>query len=350
MRQAGAVPTFRVKVNGRELPTEALGDLIAAAVIEDVDAPGMFEIRVRNWDMDKLEVTWADDKLFKEGGEVELRMGYVDALEKLMVGEITGLEPTFNARDTPMLTVRGYDRRHRLMRGRKTRSFTQMKDSDVAKKIASQAGLTGKAVDTGVVIEYLLQRNQTDMEFLQSRARRIGYEVVIDDKTLEFRPRPADKKEAVTLTRSADLIEFSPRLTTMPLTADVEVHGWSPKDKKEIVAKAAKQSGTMGGKTGGPKAAQTAFGKSTGGYVDWPVSTKGEADKIAQGRLDEMALGYILGEGICLGRTDLRAGTVAKIEGVGKRFSGSYYVTSTRHTFIPRRGYQTAFSVRRNAT
>ena len=47
-----------------------------------------------------------------------------------------------------------------------------------------------------------------------------------------------------------------------------------------------------------------------------------EADQIAKARLNEMALELITGHGLCLGRTDLRAGKVIKIDGVGKRFSG----------------------------
>jgi uncharacterized protein len=41
---------------------------------------------------------------------------------------------------------------------------------------------------------------------------------------------------------------------------------------------------------------------------------------------------------------------VVKIEGIGTRFSGSYYVTSTEHAFGPSQGYRTKFSARRNAT
>ena len=63
-----------------------------------------------------------------------------------------------------------------------------------------------------------------------------------------------------------------------------------------------------------------------------------------------MALAYISGEGLCIGRTDLRAGKVIKIEGLGRRFSGLYYVTATRHTYTPAAGYRTAITVKRNAT
>jgi phage protein D len=46
----------------------------------------------------------------------------------------------------------------------------------------------------------------------------------------------------------------------------------------------------------------------------------------------------------------MRAGTVVKIEGIGDRFSGSYYVLSVEHSFRPKKGYRTYFSARRNAT
>jgi phage protein D len=63
-----------------------------------------------------------------------------------------------------------------------------------------------------------------------------------------------------------------------------------------------------------------------------------------------MALTYVEGFGTCIGDPELRAGTLVEIEGLGKRFSGSYYVTSTEHSYKPSIGYRTAFSVRRNAT
>jgi len=344
------VPTFRVSINGADLPEEAAADLLSVTVHEDVDAPGMFTLRLTNWDMFKQEVTWSDDSLFAVGGEVEVQMGYVDQLEQLIVGEITGLEPEFSASEAPLLIVRGYDRRHRLLRGRKTRSFTQVKDSDIASQIASDLGLSARAEDTRVTLDYVLQHNQTDMDFLQDRARRIGYEVAIEEKTLLFRPYQNAESEALTLRRDEDLLEFYPRLTTLSQVGDVAVRGWSPKDKAAVVGKAAAgaETGAMGDE-GGPSAA-AAFGKASATSVDRPVFSQAEADKIALGRLNTIALSYVDGEGICIGRTDLRAGTVIKIEGLGRRFSGRYYITTTTHSYIPARGYRTAFTVRRNAT
>ena len=345
-------PEYRVRINGANLPPQAAADVVAVTVCQDVSAPSMFELRMINRDMNKLKFTWSDDPLFAEGGEVEILMGYAGKLASVMVGEITGLEPEFHAGEVPMLTVRGHDRRHRLLRGRKTRSFTQVKDSDIAVQVAQEAGLSSEAEDTQVTLEYVLQHNQTDWEFLEGRARRLGFEVLVEGKTLKFRPHKNDGSEVLTLTRDADLIEFQPRLSTIGLVGEVVVQGWSPKDKEAITGKAsAGDEGTvMGGSKGGPKAADGAFDAAVGTVVDRPVFSQAEADQIARGRLREMALAYVTGEGVAIGRTDLKAGTVIKIEGFGKRFSGLYYLASTRHTYSPARGYRTELGVRRNAT
>jgi len=346
------VPGFGAKINGRDLPDGAMGDLIAVSVSEDIYVPSMFTLQFTNGGMAGETATWSDDDLFEPGSEVEIQMGYQDHLESLIKGDITGLEPEYCATEVPLLNVRGYDRRHRLMRGRRTRSFLEMKDSEIVKKIASDQGLSADVVDTEVTLDYVLQHNQTDMEFLNDRARRIGYEVTVEDKKLYFRPHQNDMQEVLTLDPETDLIEFYPRLTAMAQVGQTEVQGWDPTTKETITAQATAKDVTskMGGSVSGPAAADSEFDSASLPRVDWPVFTKAEADQIARGQLNRMALAYIGGEGVCIGCSDLRAGKVIKIDGLGKRFSGLYYVTSARHAYTPARGYRTAFSVKRNAT
>ncbi len=345
-------PEFRLRVDGTDLPATAAADVLEVAVLLDVSAPSMFAVRLINWDMEKLQVSWADDKLFAVGAEVEILMGYAGRLATVMVGEITGLEPEFRASEVPVVTVRGYDRRHRLMRGQKTRSFTQAKDSDIAARIAQEAGLTAEVEDTQTTLEYVLQHNQTDLEFLTGRARRLGYEVSVDKKTLYFRPHANDKAEVLTLSRQSDLLELCPRLSTVGLAGGVEVRGWSAKDKEGLLGQSAAgdEGTTMGGKNGGLAVADEAFGAAVAVSVDRPVLGAGEAGEMAAGRLKEMALFYVTGEGVAVGNTGIQAGTVVKIEGCGVRFSGLYYLPSVTHTWTSRKGYRTGFTLRRNAT
>lgn len=345
-------PEFRILIDGTPLPEEVRSDLVAITVLEDVEATGMFSFALYGWDEERMEVKWMDDERFREGGAVEIEMGYKDSLQSLFKGEITALEPDFPSDSHPLLTVRGHDRRHRLMRTRRSRTFLNMTDSDIAAQIAGEAGLCPRTEGSSVTLDYVIQHNQTDLEFLQERARRIGFEVVVEDRTLLFRPRGHEQSEALTLNREVELLEFYPRLSTLGQAEEVRVHGWSPQEKKEIVATAGPgdAGSSMAGNTLGPDAVGRAFGDTGQVAVRQPVQDQAEADQLARGRMREMGLIYIVGEGQCIGDPNLRAGKVVKIEGLGERFSGLYYIISCEHDFRGDYGYRIAFSVRRNAT
>ncbi len=351
-RSQPLVPNAELKINGSSLPAEAIAYILSVIVDDEVDLPGMFSIVLAGADTQGEVLPWVDDKRFDLGGSVEIKLGYGNNIETVFKGEITGLEPEFSVDRLPGLLVRGFDRRHRLLRGRKTLTFVKQKDSEIASKIAGDAGLTASVTDSKVTHEYVYQHNQTDLEFLLLRARRIEYELLIEDKKLIFRPVANADGEAMTLSLTDDLLEFSPRLTSMGQVSEVTVRGWDVKEKKEIVgkAKAGDEVSTMGGQKSGGKIAQSAFGESVELMSDIPVLTQAEADQLAKAKLNNLALGLITGEGVCYGRTDLRAGKVIKIEGVGKRFSGQYYVTRVSHRYTQQQGYQTHFAVRRNAS
>jgi phage protein D len=51
-----------------------------------------------------------------------------------------------------------------------------------------------------------------------------------------------------------------------------------------------------------------------------------------------------------MGNPGIGAGTVVELLGLGRRFSGLYYVTACTHAISARRGYSTTFTVRRSAT
>ena len=344
-------PAINIVINGKPLPNPAEADLMTVTVSEDLDAADMFKLELVSWDMVNGKVTWADDSLFAPGNEVKIQMGYGNQLKTLILGEITALEPEFAKDAVPTLIVRGHDQCHRLMRTRKTLSFTKTKDSQIVSKIARAVGLSAKVEDTQVQLDYVLQHNQTDWEFLKERALRIGYEVVVANKTLHFRKPQNTTQKVLTLNGEKDLISFSPRLSTMNQVDRVEVRSWNSKQKKMFTGKAdAGKIVTMGSSSSGPKASKNAFGAASLTIVNQPVYSQQEADKIAEGLLNDMAIAYITGDGTCFGRPDLRAGKVIEIIGIGKRFSGCYYVTSATHTYSQDQGYTTTFTVRRNAT
>jgi phage protein D len=269
----------------------------------------------------------------------------------MIVGEVTSLEPEFPEGEARAMKVHGYDLLHRFRRGRKTRSFVKMKDSDIASQIARELNLRTQVDDTQVTHEYVLQNNQTDIDFLLERARRIRYEVVIEDKTLRFRKAANDKGQVVSLEYGFTLRSFYPRLSTMQQVSEVVVQGWDPKTKKAIAGRARQgdELSKMNGSKLGFAISEQAFFKSETVIVDKPIYSEGEALQIAKGKFNDMTVAFITGEGLATGNTDIQAGQVIELKKLGKRFSGLYYVTSATH-MVDQTGYTTKFTVQRNAT
>ncbi len=348
-------PKFDVLINGTPVSAAVLRYVGDVVVDDSSEWPSMFSFLMLSSDVQDQDLPWVDDKdLFSIGNVVEIKMAAADAgkLTSFIVGEITALEPEFVTSGIPVMRVHGYDRRHRLQRGRKTRTFLKKKDSDIASEIGREAGLSVKATDSSIRLDYILQANQTDWEFLCERARLIRYEVAVSDKTLFFRPVQNNQSEILSLDWKSGLSEFYPRLSLAGLATEVKVRSWSVKDKKALLgySKVGDETSTMGGQSSGAAIAKSAFGDAIDVVSNRPVAAQAEADQLAKARFNDVVMELITGEGVCQGNPDIRAGKVIKIGSIGQRFSGSYYVTSAIHRLSPHSGYWTDFTVRRSAT
>lgn len=344
---------FEILINNSLLPTEYKFQVAEMTIEDDVNLPSMFALEFAGLEHESKTsqnkaIDEIDDSLFQIGNAVEVRLTAGNRLIPLIKGEITGLEPEFVVDRRPSLLVRGYDRRHRLQRGRKTRTFVQSKDSAIAAIIANEAGLTPQVQDSQETHEYVLQANQNDLEFLLERASRIHYEVIVDHQTFFFQPVANNAAESLTLNFENDLLEFYPRLSSIGQVTEVNVQGWDGKKKQEITFSSSTAISNMGGENTGAAISQNVFGQAVDIVSDRPVSTLAEAQQMASAYFNQSILEFITGEGVCQGRADLRAGKVVKIDGIGKQFSGLYYVISASHRYT-QNGYYTHFNVRRNS-
>jgi uncharacterized protein len=349
-RQRDAVvPAFHILVNGSVLPPEAATDMFLLEVADSVEDLGMFALSFNAGDPRSGKVKYVDGDLFREGADVVIKLGVSPPLTEVMAGEITGLEPEFPEQGPVQLVVRGYERLYRLGHGRKTRSFRDVKDSDIAAEIARDWKLSPQVEDTPVTHPFLYQHNQSDLEFLRERARRLRYEVRATGKTLIFR-KPAERTGAVaTLSFGHELITFSGRLSLLGQASAVVVSGWSAADKKEVTGQAATGDETkLGGRDSGASLAGRVLGDTPVAVVEAP-DTAEEAELMARAHLDHLAFGLVQAEASCVGNPLVTAGKVVELKEVGARFGGNYYVTSSTHTLSRTRGYTTSFSVRRSA-
>ena len=112
---------FVVKIGGQNI-AEDLYDALEEIVVDTrLNLPGMFTLRFHD-----PQLKWVDDASLEIGKEVEIsaapaeESGSEASTSAVIVikGEITALEPDFPADGKTSLVVRGYDKMHRLHRGR----------------------------------------------------------------------------------------------------------------------------------------------------------------------------------------------------------------------------------------
>ncbi len=335
------VNQIQIKVSGANLSNEIMDVLLDAEVETSLYLPSMFTLRFHD---DRLKLI--DDETFKAGNAIEIIIGNSTAtLTSVFKGEITAIEPEFTETLTSIMVVRGYDKGHRLNRGTKSRVFVQATDSDIVKKIAQEAGLSAQVDSTSQVHDHVFQYAVNDWAFLHERARRNNFEVFVDDNKLYFRKAPTSPP-AVTLRWGHEMRSFHPRMSLTKQANTVKVRGWDPVQKKAIIGQAT--SSTSSPSTGisgwGGSLSQSAFSAAEVLEIRHPVRTQQEADTMAQAILDDINAGFLEAEGTAFGSATIKAGVKVKIENVGTKFSGSYIVTTARHTYGPE-GYDTHFTV-----
>lgn len=342
------IPTFAVVVNGRKLEREQAWQITGVTVEDRLDSPSMFTLDVASNDSG---AAWLDDdKRFAIGDKIGIQLGYRGTgVHSMIDGEVTALEIEFTAQSLPRLSVRGYDCQHRLQRGRKVRTFLKQTDADIARQIASEAGVSADVKDTKIRHDYIIQANQTDLAFLQERARYIGHEIHVEGRTLYFRPTGHTAAPALSLSvDKSDLSEFRAQLSTAGQMSKVTVRRGDVNGKKTVASDAA-DAAKMGGQSSAPALVKKAFGEAQELLISPAIAIQEEASALARARLESLALRLVRGEGVGPGRPEIRAGKVIEIQGVGKRFSGPYYVAAANHSYGVE-GNITHFIAWRNAT
>jgi phage protein D len=286
-----------------------------------------------------------DSQPLQIGTSVEIKTAAMTSrtTASIFKGQVAAVEPHFDATGCT-IAIRAYALSHKLHRVRRTRTFQQVSASDMAKRIASEAGLSPRVTSTPVVHDFFQQSNETDWEFLWRLALMHDFEVVVEDKTLAFRPANDTSGAPTTLRWQEGLISFHPRISGIQQAATVNVRGWDPKAKANISGSAGSASTTSNPGLDRATVANL-LGGGTTAVTDRVMTSAREASAIAQSTLDRLADSFYEAEGVAFGSPAIMAGSKVKIEGVGRHFGGTFTVTSSTHSYRGTTGYQTTFQI-----
>lgn len=371
-------PQFTVQIGGANLPAGLRGSISSLTLTAGLEGSNSVEITFAN-----PNLQWIDHPLLAVDQPLTLSIGYApDPLEKVFVGEITGVEPSFPGSGMPTIRITAHDFLQRLTHGKVDRAFyiqipktvtIPLPDPVVAAIVSGSHLLipdldpVGGALSTLMTLASYIaapdepqkwvrkQQAQSDFDFLTTIAKENGWELYIDHSlepkgyVLRFQFLIQDYSPSVTLQWGNSLMDFTPRLTTVGDVFGVSARVWVASLQMEFVIvvswdydRAAFNLMIYPGLGDlntllGEKASKTISIKPTG---------FGNSLREILSDLLPRLNNRLTGTGSTIGNPAIKPGIVINLLGLGGRFSGLYRVTSATHAFDGS-GYKTNFKVRK---
>ena len=372
-------PSFDIRLGGDKLPTAMRASIASLSYQDGMEGADRVEFTLANEDL-----RWLDHPLLQTDEPLELSIGYApDPLERVFIGEITGINASFPNGGMPTLTVVAHDFLQRLTHGTKDRAFAlslpcigkfPLPDPHVV-ALVSATNLFLPAIDpAGAALSFLtlliayaidpleakknvrIQQGQSDFDFLSMLAKENGWEMFIDHSAspkghvLRFQFLIQDYEPSVRLKWGQSLSEFTPKISTVGQVAGVSTRIWIASIQLELVIvlswdfdRAAFDLMIYPGLGQFDDIAGT--GKS-GGVLSIEAVGPATAPKKILSELLPRLNSRLTCTGSTVGDPRIKALSVISCDNVGDQFSGLYRVTSATHTFDSG-GYRTQFEGRK---
>lgn len=337
----------RIQIEGRAQPEMDQG-VIALFAEETESGIARCEITVGNWGPrggGTVDFLYDDRALLDWGKEITVEFGSADAAGTVFTGRITGIEGRYAPDRPPELVILAEDRLQDLRMTRRSRSWEEMSDADIARQIASDHGLTPEIDASGPTYARVAQVAQSDLAFLRERAALIDAVVWVEGSKLQFKSYTGRPEERVELTWGQRLKAFTVLGDLAHQRTSLTVSGWDPSAKEAVSHEASDSviSSELDGRESGPSILSSAFGdRPELVAVQQPVQLA-EARAIAEAEFRRRARGFVTGRGDAEGDARIRVGAKVDLRGLGPLFSGTFRVTEARHAFDLSEGYRTLF-------
>jgi phage protein D len=290
-----------------------------------------------------------DGGVISFGMELEVTLGPPTASAIVFKGRVTSIGGRFGSTRSPELVIRAEDDLMLFKLTRRTRTYEEVTDAEVAEALAQAHNLEPDCDAEGPRHRTLVQLAQTDLAFLRERAAAVDAQVWIEEGKLKFKSRNDRDGGEVKLTLGEMLRSFDVHADLMDQVASLHAHGWDVASKEDPDAEAAGSllADEAKGATSGADLIEKVFGKRVEHVSDRVVSSRDEADSVAKTQLLRRGRSFVRASGETEGTAVLRVGSRCKIGGVGPIFEGTYFATHVTHRWDRVRAFHTSFTAER---
>lgn len=349
-----SAPTFfiRVKPVGEEPVRLDLGERLLSLEYEDDERKAdRLKLVIDNYDLAHF-----DDPIFKKGNTIEVSWGYpgfMSPTRECKITKISGFQ---------QLQIEALDKAVVLNTKARHQLYENATRSEVAKAIAERNGFgPDKQFIQKTTIRYpaITQARLTDAQMLKRLAHREGFEWYIDHDGFHFHERVLDQQPVrrfiwyFAQTNEEGVLSIDVKNDVYAKPGRVKVKGIDPDTKEKVEGTGSNEDTDRDGL--GELAEyyialdevtdNLEFSQLNADDDELPDSMQGEvgeqqAKEQADRRFRKASQVAVKMSMSVIGDPWLLAKSVVRVEGVGKRLTGNYYIKSARHS-VSAQGYTT---------
>lgn len=346
-------------------------DLIDGFSYEDcVEKDDLIKFNFKTDSVDLIDSDW-----LKVGAELNFKFGYIGGTQSnTHKAQITNLGINFA---TPIvIDIEALDKGNVMKKTRSNKIWKKQTASQIATSIASYYGLEYNGAKTSYVYENIPQGNRTDFEFLQYLALQEkdgSFHTFIKDNELRFERKDLDKKSNRLFTFGQDIVSFKIQYRETsnsgagiqstiqnfnPLTNEttkIDVNAQNAKDDTKlgrVVPSYIEYDANANSKNLQikPNQPQSEKEKNVSGEFNFVPSTlpTQRIENIANSQNKSNTRKELTGNLTIEGDPTITANGIVTINGVGKKFSGNWYVVKVSHK-LQGSTYMTTIELQKNA-
>jgi phage protein D len=320
--------------------TKLEASLVRYELTDSLDGMAHAELCFGNWGGgDSPGFQYFDRKLLEFGKLLKVSLGG----DPLFEGPISAIAAEYPEGATPEIRVHAEDRLQALRMTRRSRVFERVSLGGIARRVASDHGLTPEISVEGEAAPVIAQLNQSDLAFLIDLARAADAEVrAVGDRLVVER---GGGGLALGLAWAGSLRRFEVMADLAHQRGAIVASGWDVAARAGVSHRA--DVSVIRGEIGNDEAGGDILARTLGDRTDTLAhgcpATAAEARQLAEASYRHAARSFVTGEGLCETDPRLRVGAVLELSGLGPLFDGRYRAIAVSHLFDPEEGARSAF-------
>lgn len=320
------VATITILTDGQEIP--GTYHVVSVTVTKELNRIAKATLILLDGEASQQTFPISNAPDFLPGKEIEIQVGYRSQETTIFKGIIVG--HNLKIRKTgAFLTVECQDEAVKMTLDRKSKYFTEVKDSDVMEELIGAYGLQSDVEATTVTYKELVQFDATDWDFLITRAEANGMVARVSDGEVKIAKPVLSGDPVLTLAYGNTILEFDVEMDARHQFKAVKTAAWNHATQELVEAEANEPPAVVNGNVSTDDLAGAmnveSFNLGHSGRLQEP-----ELQSWADAKLLRQRLAKACGRVTCQGFAGIKPGNLLELTGVGERFEGKVFVSAVR--------------------